>query len=257
MATPTYEIYALKFAGPFIRPASMVTWFQDMDKTTEINYYIFAIRGRRETIVVDCGCAPKLAQERNLNGYVNPTEVLKRIDIDAQQVRHVVATHIHFDHISGVELFPRATIYVQEKEFRFWMKNPIAKKAPFLQTTDPVGNRYLAGLEGTKRLKLIRGDKKILPGIELLLAPGHTIGFQAVAVNTAQGTAIVGSDLAHLFSSYRTDIPSAIITDMIGWMKSYDKIRAKASSMDLIFPGHDPALLTRYPLVAEDVSKLV
>jgi glyoxylase-like metal-dependent hydrolase (beta-lactamase superfamily II) len=257
MATPTYEIYALKYAGPLLRPASIVTWFQDMDKMTEINYYIFVIRGGGETVIVDCGIAPKLGQERNLNGYVSPAEVLKRIDIDARQAKHVVATHIHFDHISGVELFPRATIYIQEKEFLFWMKNPIAQRTPFKNLTDPVGNRYLAKLEGTKRLKLIRGDKKILPGIELLLAPGHTIGLQVVAVNTAKGTAIVGSDLAHLFGSYRTDIPSAIITDMIAWMKSYDKIRAKASSIDLMFPGHDPALLTNYPKVAEGVAQLV
>ena len=257
MATPTYEIYALKYAGPLIRPASIVTWFQDMDKMTEIHYYIFAIRGGGETIIVDCGVAPKLGQERNLNGYVNPAEVLKRIDIDAPRVKHVIVTHIHFDHISGVELFPRATMYVQEKEFLFWMKNPIAQRTPFKNLTDPVGNRYLAKLEGTKRLKLIRGDKKILPGVELLLAPGHTVGLQVVAVNTAKGTAVVGSDLAHLFGSYRTDIPSAIITDMIGWMKSFDKIRAKATSIDLIFPGHDPALLTNYPRVAEDVAQLV
>jgi hypothetical protein len=44
---------------------------------------------------------------------------------------------------------------------------------------------------------------------------------------------------------------------MIAWMKTYDKIRAKASSMDLIFPGHDVALLEDYPRVAEDVSQLV
>jgi len=256
MTIPPYEIYALKYAGPFIRPASMVTWFMDMDKTTQIHYYIFAIRGGKETFIVDCGCAPKLAQERNLAGYVNPAEALKRIDIDAKEVQNVVATHIHFDHISGLELFPQATIYLQEKEFNFWMKNPIAQRAPFLHTTDPVGNHYLAGLEGTSRLKLVRGDKRIRPGIELLLAPGHTPGLQAVAVHTAKGTAILGSDAAHVFSSYRTDIPSAIITDLIAWMKSYDKIRAKASSLDLIFPGHDPALLTNYPKVAEDVSRL-
>jgi glyoxylase-like metal-dependent hydrolase (beta-lactamase superfamily II) len=257
MATPSHEIFALKYAGPFIRPASMVTWFRDLDKTALINYYIFAIRGGGETTIVDCGCAPQLAQDRNLTGYVNPVDVLKRIDIDAQNVKHVVATHIHFDHISGIELFPQADIFLQEKEFNFWIKNPMAKRAPFLNVTDPVSNGYLARLEGTQRLKLIRGDKKILPGIELLLAPGHTIGLQVVAVNTAKGTAIIGSDAAHVFSSYRTDIPSAIITDMVAWMKTYDKIRAKASSIDLIFPGHDPALLTDYPKVAEDVSRLV
>ena len=134
------------------------------------------------------------------------------------------------------------------------MKDPIAKRAPFLHVSDPSANRYLARLEGKKRLHLIRGDKKILPGIELLLTPGHTPGMQAVAVNTAKGTAIVGSDLAHVAVSYRNDIPSAIITDMSAWMKSFDKVRAKASSLDLLFPGHDPALLENYPKVAEDVS---
>jgi glyoxylase-like metal-dependent hydrolase (beta-lactamase superfamily II) len=257
MDVPTYEIYALKYAGPFTRPSSMMTWFQDMDKRIRINYYIFAIRGGGETIIVDCGCAPELARERNLAGYVNPVEILKRIDIIAGEVKYLVATHIHFDHISGIELFPRATIFVQEKEFNFWVKDPMAERAPFRHVTDPVANRYLASLEGKERLRLVNGDKEVLPGIELMLCPGHTIGLQTVAVNTGKGIAIIGSDAAHLFSSFRTDIPSAIITDMIAWMKTYDKIRAKASSIDLIFPGHDVALLEDYPRVAKDVSKLV
>ena len=44
---------------------------------------------------------------------------------------------------------------------------------------------------------------------------------------------------------------------MIAWMRSYDKIRAKASAIDLIFPGHDIALMEHYPMVAEDVSQLI
>ena len=137
------------------------------------------------------------------------------------------------------------------------VKDPMAERAPFRHVTDPVANRYLANLEGKERLRLVDGDKEVLPGIELMLCPGHTIGLQTVAVNTEKGIAIIGSDAAHLFSSFRTDIPSAIITDMIAWMKTYDKIRAKASSIDLIFPGHDIALLEGYPRVAKDVSKLV
>jgi glyoxylase-like metal-dependent hydrolase (beta-lactamase superfamily II) len=257
MAIPTYEIFALKYGGPFTRQGSFIRWFQDGDKNVQIQYYIFVIRGGGETIVVDSGVAPEAARQRNLAGYVSPAEVLKRIDIDAAKVKHLILTHIHFDHVSGIQLFPRANIYVQEKEFNFWMKDPMAKRAPFLFLTEPSANRYLAKQEGKKRLHLIRGDKKILPGIELLLAPGHTPGLQVVAVNTARGTAIVGSDLAHVASSYQTDFPSAIITDMITWMKSYDKIRPRASSPDLLFPGHDLALLENYPKVAEDVSRLV
>ena len=115
MAIPTYEIYALKYAGPFTRPAPMVNWFQDMDKRIRINYYIFVIRGEGETIIVDCGCSPELARERDLAGYVNPSEVLKRIDIDAGEVNTLVVTHIHFDHISGIGVLPQ---HVGDQIFR-------------------------------------------------------------------------------------------------------------------------------------------
>jgi len=257
MAAPNYEIYALKYAGPFTRPASMMVWFQDMDKTVQTDYFIFVIRGGGETVVVDCGVRPDLAAERQLAGYVNPAEVLKRIGVDAGKVKHLVVTHVHFDHVSGIRLFPKADIYIQEKEFRFWFKDPIAKRAPFLHVSDLGENQYLKKLEGSKRLHRIAGDKKILPGIELVLAPGHTPGMQAVVVNTARGKAVVGSDVAHFFVSYRNDIPSAIITDMRAWMKTYDKLRAKASAIELMFPGHDPAMLKDFPRVAEDVVRLV
>lgn len=104
MALPAYQIYALKYAGPFVRPACMMTWFQDMDKTVLVNYYIFVIRGEEETIVVDCGVRPELARKRELINYLSPVEALKRMDVEASQVRHLVATHIHFDHISGIRL---------------------------------------------------------------------------------------------------------------------------------------------------------
>ncbi len=257
MTDPVYEIYALRYAGPFVRPASMISWLQDMDKKTEIFYYLFVVKNEATTLIVDCGCTPELARTRAFPGFVNPVEVLKRINIDAAKVKNLVISHIHFDHVSGISLFPRANFFVQEREYRFWIEDPIAQRAPFLLTTDPVGNSYLRKLRGSKRLLLVRGDKKIFPGIQLLLTPRHTIGLQSVAVNTAKGTAIIGSDAAHLFSSYRTDIPSAIIADMVAWMHSYDKLRAKASSVDLIFPGHDPALLQHYPEAAEDVTRLV
>jgi hypothetical protein len=40
-------------------------------------------------------------------------------------------------------------------------------------------------------------------------------------------------------------------------MKTYDKLKSKVSSLDLLFPGHDVKMLTQYPKVAEDISRLV
>jgi len=44
---------------------------------------------------------------------------------------------------------------------------------------------------------------------------------------------------------------------MIAWMKTYDKVKSKVSSIDLLFPGHDVKMHTQYPIVAEDITRLV
>lgn len=252
---PEYAVYALKFAGPFDRSRAMVLWMKDWQAVEQINYYIWCVQGGGETVVVDAGVTPRLGRERRLNGYVGPPEVLSRIGVDADAVRHVILTHLHWDHASGVDCFPHATFYVQEAEYRFWVRDPIARRPPFQPLLDRATRDCLAALADAGRLVLLDGDWEVLPGIECLLAPGHTVGLQAVAVDTGRGAAIIGSDCGHLFRNFQEDWPSGIITDLLSWMRSYDKLRARAE-LEHIFPGHDPLLLDRYPLVAEDVARL-
>jgi len=254
---PEYEIYALKYAGPFTSSGAFLMWRKDWEKQVQRNYYFWCVRGEKETVIVDAGIAPELAREKNLAGYVSPAEVLSRIGVKAEEVRHLILTHIHWDHSSGVGLFPNAAVYIQEEEFNFAIKDPIADRPVFRATADPKSKAYLASLEGTNRLVRVKGDREVLPGIECLLAPGHTVALQAVAVKTHKGTAIVGSDCAHTFQNYREDWPSCLIVDLVGWMESYDKLRKKASSPDLLFPGHDSLLFENYPQVAQDITRLV
>jgi glyoxylase-like metal-dependent hydrolase (beta-lactamase superfamily II) len=251
-----YEIYALKYAGPFLSSGAFLMWHKDWEKTVERNYYIWCIKGSEETVVVDVGVSPQLAKEKNLIEYTCPAEVLSRIDVNADEVRHVILTHIHWDHANGVSLFPNATFYVQDEEYHFWTKNPIAARPPFQYVSDEVANEYLLALEGTERLVLLNGDREILPGIECLLSPGHTPALQTVAVYTKKGTAVLGSDCAHVFRNYQEDWPSSLIVDLVGWMNTYERLRNKASSLDLIFPGHDVLMMEAYPEVAKGVTRL-
>lgn len=252
-----YEIYALKYAGPFVRTGAHLMWYRDWDKTEQINYYIWCLKGPDEIVIVDAGVTPQLAMKKELAGYVNPVDVLARINVNANEVRHVVITHMHFDHAGGVSLFPRATFYIQEDEYRFWLENPVAARPPFKHVSDAAATAYLASAEGTDRLVLLKGDRQILPGIQCLLSPGHTVALQAVAVNTARGIVILGSDCAHVFRNYTEDWPSCLIVDLVGWMKTYDKLRERVSSPDLLFPGHDRLLLENYPEIAKDITRLV
>ena len=252
-----YEIYALKYAGPLKSCGARIMWNKDWDKVVSTNYYLWCIKGGNETIIVDTGVTLPFATKRKLPGYSSPTELLSRIDVKADEVRKIIITHLHLDHSNGVSLFPNATFYLQEAEYRFWVEDPIASRPPFNITLNESYNTYLKSLEGTDRLSLLQGDQKILPGIECLLAAGHTIANQAVAVNTNKGTAILGSDCGHFFRNYRENWPSIFITNLVEWMKSYDKLRAKVSSMNLLFPGHDPIMTEDYPKIAEGVTRLV
>ena len=254
-----YEIYALKYAGPSAGKLALLRWNEGWDEDVDRNYYVWAIKGKEGFTVVDTGAGPIMAAERKLKDYTNPIEVLARIGADNSNVVRVIITHIHFDHAGGAEMFekafPGAIFYAQKKEFAFWTADPIAEKAPFRAVSDRYAIKALASMETSGRLRLVDGDLKIGTEMELLFAPGHTVGLQAVAVTTTKGTAIVASDCAHIAQSFKDDIPSCFITDLVSWMKTYDKLRNRAS-VEFIFPGHDTLMLTGYPLVAEDVTKL-
>lgn len=260
-AAPVYEVYAAKYAGPFTSKLAFLLFNEGWDQTIDRYYYIWAVKGNNEVTLVDTGVGVTLAGERKLTGYVNPVDVVKRVGVDASNVTKVVITHMHWDHVGGMEMFPKAfpkaTFYVQRKEYDFWVKHPVAKR-PFMKSfADDRANRITADLEGTNRLVLADGDLNIGPGLDILYAPGHTIALQSLAVSTAKGTAIVASDCGHLARNFKEDHPSSLITDLIGWLETYDRLRKKASSVDLLFPGHDALMLTSYPKVAEDVTRLV
>jgi glyoxylase-like metal-dependent hydrolase (beta-lactamase superfamily II) len=179
------------------------------------------------------------------------------MDISVEQIDNVILTHLHYDHAGGTDLFPNAQFFVQESEYRFWTEDPVVQRAVFQQVSDQVIFERIKALREAGRVTLVRGDREVLPGITCLLSPGHTIGLQAVAVETAKGTAILGSDCAHLFRNYEEDRPSILINDLPAWLASYDKLKAHVSDPSLLFPGHDMLMSKNYPEVAEGITRLV
>ena len=253
---PPYEVFALAYAGPFTRRGPLLKWLADWDETAEIYYYIWCVRDGERTVVVDSGIAPGDPRVPALDGYIDPTQVLAGLGVTADQVEQVILTHGHFDHILGASLFPRATFWMQRTEYDFWVNDPLARRQVFSFLADPAGLEYLAGLHQQGRVKLVDGDVEIFPGMELLLTPGHTPGMQAVAVQTAQGTVVLGSDCAHVAASYRDDWPGGLTMNLPAALASFDKLRAKVSRPELLFSGHDPSMLREFPQVAPGVTRL-
>lgn len=252
-----YQILALKYAGPVSSSKALVLWFREWDRTVERSYYFWCLQNREHTVLVDTGVSSPLPAGRSLPGYTDPAELLARIGLRARDIRHVILTHLHWDHAGGVSLFPNATFYVQRREYEFWIEDPVSRRPPLRAFADPPGLALLKSIRGSRRLVLLDGDSQILPGITCLLAPGHSPALQAVAVETSSGTAVVASDCAHMFENFEREWPSCIISDLPAWLESYSLLKKAASSPELLFPGHDPRLTGDYPRVAEDITRLV
>ncbi|MBU1741436.1 MAG: N-acyl homoserine lactonase family protein, partial [Proteobacteria bacterium] len=184
-------------------------------------------------------------------------EMLTRLGIQADQVELVILTHLHFDHAGGVGLFPEARFFVQRSEYDFWTKNPMAGRPVFQFFLDQATREALVGLEAAGRLVFLEGDAEVAPGVECLLAPGHSPGLQAVAIETERGRAVLGSDSGHVFENFSQDWPSSLVVDQVALLRTYDKLRDRAASLDLLFPGHDRRLAEDYPSVAKGVTRLV
>jgi glyoxylase-like metal-dependent hydrolase (beta-lactamase superfamily II) len=260
-----YEVYALKYFAPMMYKLAkglyQVGWAEDV----KVNFYIWAIRNKdnNEITLVDTGTDTIMGQRfSSLNAnsvFVPPPQLVARFGIKPEQVTKVIITHMHVDHIGGMvdfpKLYPNAQFFIQKMEFDFWVNSPLAQRPAFKMFGYAPGANAVAELAKTPRLTIVDGDRFIDPDMELLLAPGHTPGLQAVLLPTAKGRTILGSDSAHLFRSFKEDLPSGVISDIPAWLLTFDKLRAKAP-LENIFPGHDPLMSTNFPTVAEDITQL-
>jgi glyoxylase-like metal-dependent hydrolase (beta-lactamase superfamily II) len=208
---------------------------------------------RTRTFVIDMGFSRETAVDRGRTFIRCPAEALALVGVDANTVKDVIVTHFHYDHIGNFDKFPNADFHLQDREMAFatgrHMLNPAHGSS--MNVEDVVGMvRHLYG----QRVVFHDGDAELAPGISLHHIGGHTDGLQAVRVMTKRGWVVVASDACHLYANMETRNPFPIIFDLDAVLAGYDRLRALAPSPGHIVPGHDPAVLDRYPAVSEDLN---
>ena len=112
-----------------------------------------------------------------------------RLGYNPEDVRHVVLTHMHFDHCGGLADFPRATVHVHQREYEAFMGWP-RQFSDLAYVRRHVAHRPQFALYGD------RGESWYgLPAIRLPFQPemwlvplhGHTRGQCGVAIRTGVG----------------------------------------------------------------------
>ena len=243
---PEYEVFALRYAHREGRRSEHFVGGDPHDASMPMDYFIWVIRGAGRVVVVDCGFNAEVAARRGRILLQTPSEALSLLDIDPAIVPDLVLTHLHYDHVGNLDVFPSATFHLQERELHFAVGRHM--RQPFLQAVfevdDVVG---LVRLNYAGRVRLHNGTVELHPGISLHPAPGHSAGLQFVRVNTARGLVVLASDASHFYENIWTGRPFPILVSTADTLDSYDLVRAAASSPDHVIPGHDPLVMRRYP----------
>nr|WP_296064637.1 N-acyl homoserine lactonase family protein [uncultured Actinoplanes sp.] len=163
--------------------------------------------------------------------YQHPARQLELLGLAPGDVRAVVYTHLHHDHAGGGRLFPRAVHVVQRAEHR-WATSPDAH----------AGKGYAPADFPTTGWTLAEGDWHVLPGIQLMMTPGHTPGHQSVVLWDVPGlgNVILAGDAINTIGCIDDGLPPGIATDTLAAVRSMHRLTALADATDaLLVAGHD------------------
>jgi glyoxylase-like metal-dependent hydrolase (beta-lactamase superfamily II) len=218
-----------------------------------MDYFLWLIRDADREVVVDCGFTAEVAARRKRTFLRCPIEALALLGVDAAKVRHVVLTHLHYDHVGNLDRFPAAEFHLQEPELHFavgrHMRYHHLNRA--FEVDDVV---RLVRMNYAGRVRLHNGPVELQPGITLHPAPGHSAGLQFVRVRTRRGDVVLASDVSHFYESMERYRPFPTCVSVAEMLESHDRLKQAAPSPAHIVPGHDPEVMRRYPAPSKDLE---
>jgi hypothetical protein len=67
---------------------------------------------------------------------------------------------------------------------------------------------------------------------------------------------VLASDNMYLYENLEKHVPIAATLDAVSNLRAQDRMKQIATSPGLIIPGHDPAVIAKFPNVAPGIAKI-
>lgn len=123
---------------------------------------------------------------------------IEQLGFSARDVRHIILTHLHFDHAGGLEDFAEATVHIMQTEIEAAQERRgfIASQRYRPGQWDEVKRwkYYAAGGEPWFGFEAVRDLDGLPPEILLIPLAGHTRGHAGVAIDTPEGWLLNAGD---------------------------------------------------------------
>lgn len=168
---------------------------------------------------------------------------LEELDVRPEDIKYVVASHLHLDHAGCLEYFTNATIIVQEDEFTGTLQTYAQNKKEGAYIWSDIDMWIKNDLQW-RVIKRGEDHVKLAEGIEILnFGGGHAWGMLGLHVNMPDtGGIILASDAIYTAESFGPPVkPPGIIYDSVGYNSTVERIRRLANETDSdVWFGHDP-----------------
>jgi N-acyl homoserine lactone hydrolase len=153
---------------------------------------------------------------------------MRQLGVEANEVKDVILTHLHFDHAEGMAAWPMRRTFVHRLE----------TEAPYAQ--------IVAGQLENANLEVLEGEEgEIEPGLRWIRTPGHSEGLITLLVDTDDGLVAIASDCVGPLPEYfdEMDLPQDFGPEREELLTQWRRIRELEPAM--VIPGHNPPVRLR------------
>ena len=174
---------------------------------------IYLLQPAAEAMLIDAG-----------TGY-NTWEILKQIGekVPLKEIKSIVLTHMHFDHIGGAETFAKATgasVFISEKDREF-VKKKDKRSAAFESSYSDMPDIEMSAL---------REGNEIGP-LRVIETPGHTSG--SICLYEPEEKLLFTGDTVFADGFGRYDLPTGNREALRSSIKKLASLEVR-----IIYPGH-------------------
>jgi N-acyl homoserine lactone hydrolase len=221
----------------------------------EFPVYAVLIDHPEGKILFDTGCNPEGMGEhgrwpqgvQQLFPYTASEECylinrLAQLRMRPEDIKYVVASHLHLDHAGCLEMFKNATIIVHETELSNTMKSYVINKDMGAYVWADIDAWVRTGLNWHPILPS-EDEIPLVEGVKILnFGSGHAWGMLGLHVNLpGTGGILLASDAIYSAQNYGPPVKiPGIIYDSVGYINTVQRIREYAARTNSqVWFGHD------------------
>lgn len=199
--------------------------------------YLYVNTGKHK-VLVDMGAGNLFSTTGRL------LQSMEKAGISPQSIERIFISHAHPDHVGGALdlngklIFTNATYFIWQKEWDFWFSEQAFAQVGEVFIT--FARQKLAPLKD--RILLIQEEKEVLPGVDVLFAPGHTPGHMVIAFRSAGERLLYTADtVLHPLHLERPDwVPVYDIHPQVAKMSKNHIFDLAAQTKSLVLGQHFP-----------------